>query len=140
MRRLQDEFFQETDLRLVTLTVDPERDTPEQLAKYANDFQASPERWMFLTDPTGQKDKIYPLINGSFLMPVQEATGKMRVEGHEFIHTNNILLVDEQGVVQGKWNSIDDASFDQLRRELRKRLKKTAEEKSAVEDGTKSEQ
>ncbi len=130
MRRLQDEFFKETDLRLVTITVDPERDTPAQLAKYANDFQASPERWLFLTDPTGQKDKIYPMINGSFLMPVQEATGKMRVEGHEFIHTNNILLVNEQGVVQGKWNSIDDASFDQLRRELRKRLKKTTDEKA----------
>lgn len=139
MRRLQDEFFKDTDLRLVTITVDPERDSPAQLAKYANDFQASPERWLFLTDPNGLKDKIYPLINGSFLMPVQEATGKMRVEGHEFIHTNNILLVDEQGVVQGKWNSIDDASFDQLRRELRKRLKKTKDEIPQDEGSTKTE-
>lgn len=126
MRRLQDEFFKDTDLRLVTITVDPERDSPTQLAKYAKDFQASPERWLFLTDPTGQKEKIYPLINGSFLMPVQEATGEMRIEGHEFIHTNNVLLVDERGVVQGKWNSIDEASFDLLRRELRKRLKRSA--------------
>ncbi len=139
MRRLQDEFFQDTDLRLVTITVDPERDSPAQLAKYAKDFQASPERWLFLTDPTGLKDKIYPLINGSFLMPVQEATGAMRIEGHEFIHTNNILLVDERGVVQGKWNSIDDASFDQLRRELRKRLKKTSEKSVPSEAGTKTE-
>ena len=139
MRRLQDEFFKDTDLLLVTITVDPERDSPTQLAKYANDFQATPERWLFLTDPSGLKDKIYPLINGSFLMPVQEATGKMRVEGHEFIHTNNILLVDEQGVVQGKWNSIDDASFDQLRRELRKRLKKTPEESPQAEGSAKTE-
>ena len=139
MRRLQDEFFKDTDLRLVTITVDPERDTPAQLTKYAKDFQASPERWLFLTDPSGMKDKIYPLINGSFLMPVQEATGKMRVEGYEFIHTNNILLVNEQGVVQGKWNSIDDASFDQLRRELRKRLNKTSEENSTDEGSTKTE-
>ncbi|MBC7821253.1 MAG: SCO family protein [Planctomycetaceae bacterium] len=139
MRRLQEEFFTDTDLRLVTITVDPERDNPAQLAKYANDFRASPERWLFLTDPTGQKDKIYPLINGSFLMPVQEATGAMRIEGHEFIHTNNILLVDERGVVQGKWNSTDDASFDQLRRELRKRLKKTTDESPQDEGSTKTE-
>ena len=125
MRRLQDEFFKDTDLRLVTITVDPERDSPTQLAKYANGFGADHERWLFLTDPTGQKDKIYPLIWGSFLMPVQEATGEMRIEGHEFIHTNNVLLVDERGVVQGKWNSIDDASFDKLRRKLRKRFKPT---------------
>ena len=140
MRRLQDEFFKDTDLRLVTITVDPERDDPAQLAKYASDFRASPERWLFLTDPSGLKDKIYPLINGSFLMPVQEATGKMRVEGHEFIHTNNILLVDERGVVQGKWNSIDDASFDQLRRELRKRLKKTTDESPVGESRAKTEE
>lgn len=139
MRRLQDEFFDDTDLRLVTITVDPERDDPAQLAKYATDFKASPERWLFLTDPTGAKDKIYPLILRSFLMPVQEATGEMRVEGHEFIHTNNILLVDEHGVVQGKWNSIDDASFDQLRRELKKRFKKGTSDDSKVDENTKTE-
>ena len=139
MRQLQEEFFKDTDLRLVTITVDPERDNPAQLAKYATDFKASPERWLFLTDPTGAKDKIYPLINGSFLMPVQEATGEMRIEGHEFIHTNNILLVDEHGVVQGKWLSTDDASLDQLRRELRKRLKKAAPEDSQVDETTKPE-
>jgi cytochrome oxidase Cu insertion factor (SCO1/SenC/PrrC family) len=139
MRRLQDEFFPDTDLRLVTITVDPERDTPAELAKYATSFEASPERWLFLTDPTGQKDKIYPLINGSFLMPVQEATGAMRIEGHEFIHTNNILLVDERGVVQGKWNSIDDASFDQLRRELRKRYPPKKLDSSKDEGSLKSE-
>jgi cytochrome oxidase Cu insertion factor (SCO1/SenC/PrrC family) len=136
MKRLQEEFLGDTDLRLVTLTVDPERDTPAQLTKYANGFGASPDRWFFLTDPSGQKDKLYPLINGSFLMPVQEATGEMRAEGFEFIHTNNILLVDERGVVQGKWLSTDDASFDQLRRELRKRYKQPAKEDTAPDEGS----
>lgn len=121
MKRLQDEFLDTTDLRFVTLTVDPERDTPAKLTKYANDFQADPERWLFLTDLSGKKDKIYPLIWGSFLQRVEEAEGEMREPGFEFIHTNNILLVDEQGIVQGKWLSTDEAEFDQLRRELKKR-------------------
>lgn len=124
MRRLQDEFFKDTDLRLVTITVDPERDQPAELSKYAAGYEADSERWLFLTDPSKSKDKIYPLINGSFLMPVQEATGEMRAPGFEFIHTNNVLLVDEHGVVQGKWLSTDEAEFSQLRRELKKRLKK----------------
>ncbi len=124
MQRLQKEFFADTDLRLVTITVDPERDQPEQLSKYAAGYEADSERWLFLTDPTGKKDKIYPLINGSFLMPVEEAQGKMREPGFEFIHTNNVLLVDEHGVVQGKWLSTNEAEFLQLRRELKKRLKK----------------
>lgn len=140
MQRLQKEFFADTDLRLVTITVDPERDQPMELSKYAAGYEADPDRWMFLTDPSKSKDKIYPLINGSFLMPVQEAQGVMRAPGFEFIHTNNILLVDERGVVQGKWLSTDEAEFLQLRRELKKRLKKTTNDETPNDEGsTKSE-
>lgn len=135
MQRLQKEFFANTDLRLVTITVDPERDQPEQLSKYAAGYEADSDRWLFLTDPTGQKDKIYRLINGSFLMPVQEAEGELRAPGFEFIHTNNVLLVDEHGVVQGKWLSTDEAEFSQLRRELKKRLKKTTKDETPNDEG-----
>jgi hypothetical protein len=51
-----------------------------------------------------------------------EAEEEDRKPGFEVIHTTNILLVDEKGVVQGKWSSTDEAQFDQLRRVLRKRL------------------
>lgn len=124
MRALQDEFGKDTDLRLVSFTVDPERDTPEVLAKYAKGFQADPDKWLFLT---GDKDKLYHLIWGSFLMPVREEEGERRQPGYEFIHTTNILLVDEKGVVQGKWSSTDEAEFSQLRRLLRKRFGKGGE-------------
>ena len=134
MQRLQKEFFAETDLRLVTITVDPERDQPEQLAKYAAGYEADSERWLFLTDPTGKQDKIYPLINGSFLMPVGEAEGELRAPGFEFIHTNNVLLVDEHGVVQGKWLSTNEAEFAQLRRALKKRFKKTANDETPASE------
>ena len=136
MKRLQDEFFKDTDLRLVTITVDPERDQPEELTKYAAGYEADSERWFFLTDPTKSKDKIYPLINGSFLMPVQEAEGEMRLPGYEFIHTNNILLVDERGVVQGKWNSVDAAEFSQLQRALRKRFKRMTNDETPTDAGS----
>ena len=136
MKRLQDEFFQDTDLRLVTITVDPERDQPEELSKYAAGYEADSDRWLFLTDSTKSKDKIYPLINGSFLMPVQEAEGEMRKPGYEFIHTNNVLLVDEHGVVQKKWNSVDAAEFSLMRRELKKRFKRKTNGETPTDVGS----
>ena len=37
-----------SDVRLVTFTVDPENDTPEQLVKYADAFGADKDGWLFL--------------------------------------------------------------------------------------------
>lgn len=47
MRQFQDEFQNESDLRLVSITVDPKRDTPEVLSEYAKQFSADAVRWCF---------------------------------------------------------------------------------------------
>ena len=48
MARLQSELAAEADLRFVTFTVDPARDDPGELRRYADHFHASPDRWLFL--------------------------------------------------------------------------------------------
>ena len=49
IKALQEEFAGEKDLRLVSITVDPKRDTPKALSEYAGRFGADPQRWIFLT-------------------------------------------------------------------------------------------
>jgi len=105
-----------TDVRLVTITVDPKNDTPERLAKYAANFNADPDRWLFLT---GDQEKIYHLITNSFRMLVEEAQGEMRKPGFEVIHTTNILHVNAKGVVVGKYNSQVDVEMAKLRQVLK---------------------
>jgi len=61
LARLHAEFADAGDLRLVSITVDPGRDTPEVLARYAERFRADPHRWLFLT---GGKRDIYCLARG----------------------------------------------------------------------------
>jgi protein SCO1/2 len=39
------------DLVLLTITFDPQRDTPEALARYASQWKADPKTWHFLTGP-----------------------------------------------------------------------------------------
>lgn len=107
MAKLQ-EALKDTDVRLVTLTVDPKRDTPDVLKNYAEGFGADSDRWLFLT---GEKEKLHRLIMKDFLMPVQELEGEERKEGWEVLHTTNILLVDEKGVVQAKY---DGKHLDQV--------------------------
>src|SRR5438270_4449000 len=58
--RLQDELKNQPDVRFVTFTVDPEHDQPEVLARYATNFKADADRWLFLT---GSQEKIYALLH-----------------------------------------------------------------------------
>src|SRR5690349_3700451 len=47
-------------IKLVTFTVDPERDTPEVLKAKAKEMGAEPGKWIFLT---GDKDSIHTLMH-----------------------------------------------------------------------------
>jgi protein SCO1/2 len=115
-RELQDRL-RDHDVRLVTLTVDPARDTPEVLANYAKLNGADLSRWYFLS---GDQAATYGLIHRSFKMPVQEVTGPTRQEGFEIIHSTNVMLVDKEGVVRGKYNAAKDEEMAALRREMQR--------------------
>ena len=65
-----------TDIRFLTLTVDPKNDTPEVLNKYADGFGAKPDRWAFLT---GQNYQLVEIGENMFNVPVNPET-----------HTDNI--------------------------------------------------
>ncbi len=120
MRELQDQL-KNYDFRLVTLTVDPVRDTPEILKEYGKGRGADFSKWLFLG---GDQKDIYRLIEGSFKMPVEEVRDNKRV-GFEFLHSNNIMLVDETGVVRGKFLATNGPDVAALRREIQKLARKT---------------
>ena len=105
-----------TDVKLVTLTVDPDHDTTSVLSHYADVYRADPKQWLYLT---GDKNKTYELIQKSFKMPVREYTGADREPGYEVMHSTNILLVNEKGVVVHKYNALSDVDMARLRHDLR---------------------
>ncbi|MEZ6045796.1 MAG: SCO family protein [Planctomycetaceae bacterium] len=127
MAVLQEEL-KETNVKLITITVDPETDTVEQLEKYAKAYGADPERWLMLT---GDHKEIYDLIEKGFLMPVQ--IDPDADPGSRFVHTTNILYVDEKGVVREKANGIIDSEVVALRRKLVKQYGPEKEEAEAAE-------
>jgi len=71
MAALQRDFPEERGLRFLSITVDPKRDTPAVLAKYAAGFNADRDRWWFLT---GDKQTIYALIQEGFRLSVEDPT------------------------------------------------------------------
>ncbi len=116
MRELQDRL-KDYDFNLVSLTVDPERDTADVLKTYGKTNGADPGRWKFLT---GNQAEIYGLIHRSFAMPVQEEEDRDRKPGFEIIHSTNIMLVDKSGRVIGKFNAQKGDEMAKLRKELKR--------------------
>ena len=88
------------EVRLVSFSVDPDHDTPEVLAGYADALKASPH-WYFLT---GAKEQIERVARGGFLVGFEKVPG----DSGEVSHSTKIALVDRKGVVRGYYDGIGD--------------------------------
>lgn len=110
------------DVRLVTFTVDPGRDGPKELQKYADNFRAHPDRWLFLTGPEAE---LHRLINGGFKLMAQPTKTVMPIEGQEFDHSSFVAVVDKAGNMRGVFdgyrgpNDEGGAKYDDGQRRLR---------------------
>ena len=108
MAGLQEEFATD-DVYFVSFSVDPERDTPEVLSRYAARYGADLDRWSFLT---GEKEAIYQLAHEGFNL----AAGH---QGSEILHSTRFVLVDRQGQVRDYYESRSKGALQQLRRDMR---------------------
>ena len=95
-----------TKVAILSFSVDPKRDTPEVLNKFARDYQANPYVWSFLTGPY---DKIKDLLVNGFKVAVGEKDPSMM----DIAHSDKIILVDGTGMVRGLYSS-DKQSVDQM--------------------------
>jgi protein SCO1/2/putative membrane protein len=107
-----------TSVLLVSLSVDPEHDTPSVLAEYASRFGADPDRWWFLT---GERDSVYDLIQSKFKLTVIENPAPDPAGSTESIlHSDRLALVD-RGRVVGLFDSKEPSALEALVAQARKR-------------------
>ena len=100
-----------TAVLLLSLSVDPEHDTPPVLADYAQRFGAMTERWWFLT---GDRTRIYELIQRRFKLSVMENPEPGPAGETEAIaHSDRLALVDH-GRVVGLFDSKDPVALDSI--------------------------
>lgn len=67
MARLQNDFTAEKDFRLVSFTIDPDRDSLEALKVYADRYRADPIRWLFLR---GDRKETHDLVKKGFRLGI----------------------------------------------------------------------
>lgn len=104
----------EPNVRLVSITTDPKKDTPEVLQAYAKNFGAS-ERWLFLT---GDKEKIFDLAQHGFKLSVTEDP----TAAEPITHSTKLVLVDQSGTVRGFYEGVGEDDSDRLVKDIRRLL------------------
>jgi cytochrome oxidase Cu insertion factor (SCO1/SenC/PrrC family) len=114
MARLQDRWRNESDLRLVSFSVDPEHDTPKVLSRYANRFKADPSRWLFLT---GNRAAVSHLVEDGFHLAVAPALKGTHNTG-VLLHSPRFVLVDRQGRIHGYYDNRDRAAMQRLQKDV----------------------
>jgi protein SCO1/2 len=102
------------DVRLVSITVDPERDSLAVLQRFADGYGALKDRWHFLT---GEEAAIQQLANKGFFLSAAASTGGSAEE--PIIHSNRFVLVDRQGRIRGYYDGTDEESVKLLRKDLK---------------------
>lgn len=113
MARLQSEFVADP-VYFVSFSVDPERDTPKVLSRYASAYGADNRRWHFLT---GDKTKIYQLAEQGFSL----AAGH---KGSEILHSPRFVLVKADGNIHDFYDSRSGPAMLRLRRDVKALLGK----------------
>lgn len=106
-RKLVDTPF----IQFVSFTVDPERDSPSVLKKYADKFQLNHDTWWMLT---GDKKTIYDFGLNEVKLGVPDSSSV----DTNFIHSEYFVLLDRDRVVRGYYNGLDTIALNKLSEDI----------------------
>ena len=95
MKLLDEEFGDSNDFGIVSITIDPNNDTPSVLKKYSEALDVKSQNWHFLT---GQKDYIYDLANIGFNIFANQNSNF--IGGFE--HQGYFALIDKDGYIRSR--------------------------------------
>jgi protein SCO1 len=110
-RKLADDKQLGSKITLVSLSVDPQHDTPSVLMEYGRQFKADPENWKMLT---GDWDQVYDVVTGFKVAtrpprPVPDAPAP---GGTELTHSTRVVLIDPRlqvrAYLEGQEATADD--------------------------------
>ena len=107
MLLIQEEFIQNNNIMLLSMSVTPEIDNVEVLKKYAIEKGVIDSKWNITT---GSKKHIYELARKSYFAVLDQGDGGLQ----DFIHTPNFILVDTKKQIRGIYDGTVENEISRL--------------------------
>jgi protein SCO1/2 len=115
MKRLQDGLKKSQKIgdrtadyvQLLSISIDPDRDSVAELKKWADRFQINPVNWWLLT---GNKKTIYDFCIKELKLGLVDGEGV----DTSFIHTDRFVLIDRDKIIRGYYHGLDSLSVEKL--------------------------
>ena len=125
MRQLQEALPAEaSEVQLVSLTTDPDFDTPEVLSQYARKFQADTQTWKFLT---GTKEEIVRVSTQEWLLVMLEKGEAERESPNDiFLHSTLTVLMDGLGRIRGTYEILEEGQLEEALADLQRLLQEAS--------------
>lgn len=114
LTRIQSIFSADTNVIIVSHSVDPKHDSSEVLQRYAQKYDAKYGKWYFLT---GEKKTIYDIAIKGYKLPVADASeydNKIKSIDETFIHSEKLLLIDKEGYIRGIYDGTYSPDVERL--------------------------
>jgi protein SCO1/2 len=102
---VQTAFKNDAQVLLLSHSVTPETDSVARLRQYARNYGVISHKWHLLT---GSREQIYQIARESYF--ADEDMGEVRRGPNDFLHTENVLLIDKHKRIRGvyKGTSVRD--------------------------------
>jgi len=117
--RIAEKFKNNPEVHFYGITVDPKYDTPAVLKSYARALGMDRLHYDLLT---GDKKYIYDLSIGAFRLPVADASEydpKITQVDEMFIHSDKVMLIDQNGHFRGIYSGTQKSEMDRLKVEIK---------------------
>lgn len=113
LQKVYEAFKQDDNVKIISFTVDPERDTPYALQLYAARYYATPNQWQFVT---GDKKDLYTYARKGLFIIATDGDGG----SGDFIHSENLVLIDAHKHIRGYYDGTSDAQVNQLIKDIQR--------------------
>lgn len=111
--KVQKGYVNDPEVLISSFTVDPERDSVQQLKDFSSTMGIDKDKWQLLT---GEKKDIYRLARNSFMIVATDGDGGPE----DFIHSEKLVLIDKEKRIRGYYQGTDEKEVEQLILDIKK--------------------